>query len=64
MYSNMLYAYAMSKARPVRVSVSVRLTPQALQILKELAQQLGVSQAAVIEIALRKFEKENKENDD
>jgi predicted transcriptional regulator len=47
-----------------KISVSVRLTPQALQILKELAQQLGVSQAAIIEIALRKFEKENKENDD
>jgi predicted transcriptional regulator len=47
-----------------KISVSVRLTPEAVQILKELAQQLGVSQAAILELALRKFEKENKENSD
>jgi predicted transcriptional regulator len=47
-----------------KISVSVRLTPAAVQILKELAQQLGLSQAAVLELALRKFEKENKEKTD
>jgi predicted transcriptional regulator len=45
-----------------KISVSVRLTPSATQILKELAQRLGISQAAVIELALRKFEKENQES--
>jgi predicted transcriptional regulator len=56
MYRKVLYAYAMSK-----ISVSVRLTPSATQILKELAQRLGISQAAVIELALRKFARENQE---
>lgn len=34
-------------------ATSVRLTPEAVRLLKELAEKLGVSQAAVIEIAIR-----------
>ncbi len=36
-------------------SVSYRLTPKAIAMIKELAKKLGVSQADVIEMAVRKF---------
>jgi hypothetical protein len=32
---------------------SIRLTPEALRLLKALAKRLGISQAAVMELALR-----------
>jgi predicted transcriptional regulator len=38
-----------------RSNTSVRLTPEALRLLKELAKKLGVSQAAIMEMAIRKF---------
>ena len=36
-------------------NTSVRLTPEATELLKELATKLGVSQTAVIEMAIRKL---------
>jgi predicted transcriptional regulator len=40
-----------------RSNTSVRLTPEATRLLKELAKKLGVSQTAIIEMAIRKFAK-------
>lgn len=34
---------------------SIRLTPEAERLLKELATKLGVTQAAIIEIAIRRL---------
>ena len=39
-------------------SVGYRLTPEAIALVKELAEKLGVSQADVVEMAIRKFVKE------
>ncbi len=36
-------------------STSIRLTPEAKRLIRELAKKLGVSQTAIIEIAIRKF---------
>ena len=36
---------------------SLRLTPEAKRLLIELAKKLGVTQAAIIEMAIRKFAK-------
>jgi len=41
-------------------NTSVRLTPEAIHLLKELAKKLGVSQTAIIELAIRYLAK--KEN--
>lgn len=38
-----------------KVSTSIRLSPEAIQLLKILAKKLGVSQAAIIEMSIRKF---------
>jgi predicted DNA-binding protein len=39
---------------------NVRLTPEAKRLLDELVKKLGVTQAAIIEMAIRKFaEQEN-----
>jgi len=35
--------------------IAVRLTPEAKRLLLELAKKLGVTQTAVIEMAIRKF---------
>ena len=37
---------------------SIRITPEAKRLLKELATKLGVSQSAVMEIAIRKYAKQ------
>lgn len=34
---------------------SIRLTPEAARLLKEVAKKLGITQAAVMEIALRRL---------
>jgi predicted DNA-binding protein len=34
---------------------SIRLTPEAERLLKELAKKLGITQAAVMEIAIRRL---------
>lgn len=34
---------------------SIRLSPEAKRLIKELAKKLGISQAAVIEMAIRKY---------
>lgn len=34
---------------------SIRLTPEGLRLLKALAEKLGISQAAVMELALRRM---------
>ncbi len=36
-------------------TTSIRLTPGAMLLLKNLADKLGVSQTAIIEMAIRKF---------
>lgn len=36
-------------------NTSVRLTPEAAQLLKDLAKKLGVSQTAIIEMSIRKL---------
>lgn len=38
-----------------KASTTIRITPEAREILKTLAAKLGVSQAAVMEIAIRKL---------
>lgn len=39
---------------------NVRLTPEAKHLLDELVKKLGVSQAAIIEMAIRKFAESEK----
>jgi hypothetical protein len=39
-------------------AISFRLTQEAITIIKELASRLGVSQADVIELAIRKLAKD------
>jgi hypothetical protein len=41
-------------------AISFRLTPEAIAMIKELAKKLGVSQADVIEMAVRKLDKQEK----
>lgn len=44
-----------------KVACGFRLTPQAIDIVKELADKLGVSQSSVVELALRRMmEAENR----
>lgn len=38
-----------------KTNTSVRLSPEADRLLKELAKKLGVSQSAIIELAIRKY---------
>ncbi len=38
-------------------TTSLRLTPEAKRLLQTLAKKLGVTQAAIIEMAIRKFAK-------
>jgi predicted DNA-binding protein len=35
-------------------SISFRLTPEAIALIKQLAKKLGVSQADIVEMAIRK----------
>ncbi len=39
---------------------SFRLSAEALSLIREMSEKLGVSQAAVLEMALRKMAKEEK----
>ena len=43
--------------RKANQTTSIRLTPEAKRLLEELAKKLGVTQAAIIEMAIRKFAK-------
>lgn len=45
-----------------KIAISFRLSPEAIEIIKGLARNLGVSQADVIELAVRKLQKQ--ETDD
>ncbi len=36
-------------------ATSIRLTPEAKRLIKELAKKLGVTQASIIEIAIRRL---------
>lgn len=36
-------------------SISFRLTPEAIELIKDWAKKLGVSQAAIMEMAIREF---------
>lgn len=40
--------------------IAVRLTPEAKRLLIELAKKLGVTQTAIIEMAVRKFAEQEK----
>ena len=40
--------------------ISFRLTPEAIRLIQELAKKLGVSQAAVLEMAVRKLAEQEK----
>jgi hypothetical protein len=42
--------------------ISFRLTPEAIRLIKEMAKKLGVSQADVIEMAVRKLAEQEKVN--
>ena len=42
-----------------RKSVSFRLTVECVRIIKALARQLGISQTAVVELAVREKSKKN-----
>ena len=39
---------------------SFRLSPEALALIREMAERLGVSQASVIELAVRKLAREER----
>ena len=41
----------------MKTATSYRLSPEALDLIKRLAEELGISQAAVIEISVRMFSK-------
>jgi hypothetical protein len=40
-------------------SRNFRLSPEALALIRELAERLGVSQAAILEMAVREFAKKH-----
>jgi predicted transcriptional regulator len=40
-----------------KLATSVRITPEAKRLLKLLAEALGISQAAVLELAIRQMAK-------
>ena len=42
-------------------AVSFRLSPEAVQIIRDLAKKLGVSQADVVEMAVRKLEEQERD---
>lgn len=42
-------------------STSFRLSPEAIEIIKELAKKLGVSQADIVELAVRKLLKQERD---
>jgi len=45
---------------PEKQPTSFRLSPDALALLRELAERLGLSQASVIELAVRRLAKEER----
>ena len=47
----MRYNCSMDKKQPT----SLRLSPEAKRLLAELARKLGVTQAAIVEMAIRRF---------
>ena len=46
-----------------KVACGFRLSPEAIDIVRELADRLGVSQSAVVELALRKMNDTEKRKD-
>jgi predicted DNA-binding protein len=42
-------------------AISFRLSPEAIELIKELAKKLGVSQADIIELAVRKLAKQEQD---
>jgi predicted DNA-binding protein len=45
---------------PTKQSTSFRLSDEALCLIRELSESLGLSQAAVVEMAVRKLAREEK----
>ena len=41
-----------------KIAISFRLSPEAIDLIKELARSLGVSQADIIELAVRRLQKQ------
>jgi hypothetical protein len=53
----------MAKKKPVQRNqkpTSFRLSPEALALIKQLAEALGLSQAAVLELAIRRLARSEK----
>ena len=57
LYCTVLYNPCMTR----KEAVSFRLSPEAVQIIRDLAKKLGVSQADVVEMAVRKLEKHERD---
>ena len=54
------YRYTIASMKKREQQTNVRLTAEGKRLLDELTKKLGVSQAAIIEMAIRKFaEQEN-----
>lgn len=45
---------------PTKQSTSFRLSEEALSLIRELSERLGLSQAAVVEMAVRQLARERK----
>lgn len=46
-----------------KIFTGFRLTPETIAAIKELAKKLGVSQADIVEMAVREFVKKQKRQD-
>ena len=51
----LVFCYINTSMKKQEKQTNVRLTPEAKRLLDELAKKLGISQTAVIEIAIRKL---------
>lgn len=49
------YKYVIMYCMDNKHSITFRLTPEAIELIKQWAKKLGVSQAAIMEMAIREF---------
>jgi predicted transcriptional regulator len=47
-------------SKPKKYATSIRLSPEAKRLISELAKKLGVSQSAILEIAIRRLAEQEK----
>ncbi len=52
------------KEKPVKRATSVRLTPEAKRLIVALANKMGISQSAVLELAIRHLARKEKVGDE